>query len=277
MGGTEPEEDGGDGLEVTDLPSTAGRHSAPNRRLTRVPRRVWRSVALGATAVLLLSLALGVSPLRDAITGALQSLGARGNSAIQPAATSNAAISIQSGPAAVFTPLPPPPLAAAPETCPSSAMTPLIHVGPPSFGAAIGYAPVWLAGFTGANPTLRLGAAASASAYGWDAPYSQYGWPAPIGLVVAPGYAAQVTLLGRDVETGQTVAFGFVEAGVWGAPTFVTPAYTLDTGHPSVPAGGSDPTGVFWYGYVFLPHAGCYDLAATWPGGSWRFTVSAGK
>lgn len=275
MDGTEPEEDGGDGVEVTDLPPTGGRDSVRIRRLTHVPRRVWRLVALGVTAVLLLSLTLGASPLRDAITAAFQSLGSRGNSAIQPAATSNAAISIQSGPAAVFTPLPPPLLAAAPETCPSSAMTPLIHVGPPSFGEAFGYAPVWLAGFTGVYPTLRLGAAAHA--YEWDAPYSQYGWPAPIGLVVAPGYAAQVTLLGRDMVTGQPVAFGFVEAGVWGAPTFVTPAYTLDTGHPSVPAGGSDPTGVFWYGYVFLPHAGCYDLAATWPGGSWQFTVSAGK
>ena len=55
------------------------------------------------------------------------------------------------------------------------------------------------------------------------------------------------------------------------------PAYVLDPANPSVPAGGASDNEVFWYGYVFLPGAGCYTISASWPGGGWQALVSAGQ
>jgi hypothetical protein len=53
--------------------------------------------------------------------------------------------------------------------------------------------------------------------------------------------------------------------------------FTLDPTHPAVPSAGLDDTGNRWYGDVFLPEAGCYILAANWPGGNWQIMVSAGQ
>jgi hypothetical protein len=133
-----------------------------------------------------------------------------------------------------------------------------------------------LGGFIGRYATMPLGPAASDMAYGWTAPYSRYGWPAPIGLVLQSGAAGPVTLSGWDSHTGYPLWFGFITAGEWGAPKQVVPVFTLDPAHPSVPVGGWTSTERFWYGYAFVPGAGCYTLAASWPGGGWRVTVSAG-
>jgi hypothetical protein len=126
-------------------------------------------------------------------------------------------------------------------------------------------------------PTLRLGPASSA--FGWAAPYTRYGWPAPIYLVLQlpSGVAGPVTLAGWDPRDGHPLYFGFVEAEASGAPTQIAPACTFDPAHPSIPAGGEDSSGAFWYGYAFLPGAGCYTLAASWPDGTWQVTVSAGR
>ena len=61
--------------------------------------------------------------------------------------------------------------------------------------------------------------------------------------------------------------FGFIQAGGFGAPVDVETTYALDPTRPIIPPGGVDSTGVFWYGYAFLPGAGCYTLAASWQGG----------
>jgi hypothetical protein len=57
----------------------------------------------------------------------------------------------------------------------------------------------------------------------------------------------------------------------------VTSGYLLNPQSMYVPAGGEDAAGDFWYGYMFFPQAGCYQITAAWPGGSWSFVVSAGR
>jgi hypothetical protein len=121
-----------------------------------------------------------------------------------------------------------------------------------------------------------IGPAASTMAHGWSAPHSPYGWPAPIGLILRSGVTGPVTLSGWDMRTGYPLWFGFIAAGEWGAPHQVTPTFTLDPADPTVPVGGWTNSEQFWYGYAFLPGSGCYTLTASWPGGSWRITVSAG-
>ena len=87
-------------------------------------------------------------------------------------------------------------------------------------------------------------------------------WPDPeVGLHRA------VTLTGSDPRTGHPLWFGLITAGVWGAPEKITPAYQFDPAHPPIPAGGVTDTEQFWYGYIFLPASGCYNVTVSWPGG----------
>jgi hypothetical protein len=168
-----------------------------------------------------------------------------------------------------------PALGPAPATFGEGQLPTMTHVGPPALNEAIGRARVWISGFSGTYPTLALGPDAQAKGFGWDAPYTEYGWPAPIILAVQSGFREPVLLSGWDAN-GRNLQLGFVVAGAWGAPDHVSATFLLDPAHPSVPAGGSDNTGVFWYGYIFVPAAGCYTLNAAWPDGSWPVAVSAG-
>ncbi len=149
--------------------------------------------------------------------------------------------------------------------------------GPPWGSESIGHDPVLISGFSGSYPTLPLGQVAVESAYQWQAPYTRYGWPAPIGLILKSGFTGPVTLTGSDPRTGHPLWFGLITAGVWGAPEKITPAYQLDPAHPPIPAGGVTDTEQFWYGYIFLPASGCYNVTVSWPGGGWQMTISAGR
>jgi hypothetical protein len=276
---TKPPEDE---LEVTDLHPPRVRSGGV--RHLRVGARTWRWLALGVS-LLLLAVLLSRLPLVHNALGGLAR--APASPTASPTATAEPLLFLTPAttpgvrlatPTAVPGATGVPALGPAPASCggPPPALT---HVGPPQAESAVGRTPVWVGGFTGPYATLRLGPAASANAFGWAAPYTQYGWPAPIYLVLQlqSGVAGPVTLAGWDPRDGHPLWFGFVQAGVWGAPTQVVPAFTLDLAHPSIPAGGADETGAFWYGYAFLPGAGCYTLAATWPGGMWQVTVSAGQ
>jgi hypothetical protein len=269
-----------DELEVTDLHPRRVRHGSV--RPPRPSARTRRRLALGMSLLALLAVLLSSLPLvHDALRGLARAT-------VSPAAAPTAAPLVLPPPAAtaVETLATPtavaggpgvPTLGPAPASC-AGAPPALTHVGPPQAASAVGRAPVWVGGFTGPDATLRLGPAASANAFGWAAPYTQYGWPAPIYLVLQLqlGVAGPVTISGWDPRDGHPLWFGFIQAGVWRAPTHVTPAFTVDPMRPSIPAGGEDDTGAFWYGYAFLPSAGCYTLAATWPGGTWQVMVSAG-
>ena len=270
-----------DELEVTDLRPQRIRARGV-ARLPGLPTRAWQRLILGLGLVLLVAVLLagplsgstmfaGFSATR-ALPTATQFLGPSPAVSTAPPPTPTSSL-LQ--PTALPRSSPVPALGSAPARC-SQESPALTQDGPPNVGEAIGSAPVLLGGFVGPYATLPLGTAASANSYDWSAPHSVYGWPAPIGLILSSGVTGPVTLSGWDVRTGHPLWFGFVVAGVWGAPQYIAPIFRLDPAHPVIQVGGWTSSEQFWYGYAFLPGAGCDTLVATWPGGSWRITVSAG-
>jgi hypothetical protein len=276
------EPDDNDELQISDLrPLEPRRPQAASSRLRWLLRvRAWRWAPLIVSLLLLAALAFSFLPQSADLLRALATAGRA--STLTPLAGSGPMHTLEHtvnpGPATVLLTPPAPALGWAPARCDTTAPR-LTHVGPPQWGVAVGKAPVWLAGMSGAYPTLRLGEEARAYDYSWSAPYTQFGWPAPIGLVLGSGFdfSQSVVLSGWNVTTGEAVSFGFITAGIWGAPDYVAPAYVLDTASGTPPAGGADSTGTFWYGYAFIPRAGYYVLTASWPDGNWKATVSAGR
>ncbi len=265
-------------LEVTDLRPVGERgrdaDRGGDRRISL--KRAWRWGALAVSLALLGALILSVFPVGGGLLRTLQRFGRASTPTVVSSIQISSEIDQTPLPTTVIRTPPAPPLALAPASCAATAPA-LMHVGPPQWGAAVGQAPVWLAGMSGAYPTLRLGREASANAYDWSAPYTQFGWPAPIGIVLRGSFNQQVRLTSWNVSTGEVASFGLVQAGDWGAPSRVAQTFLLNPSDPVIPAGGEDSTGVFWYGYAFFPQAGCYTLDATWPGGSWQATISAGR
>ena len=277
-----------DELEVTDLgPRRVSAGDAA--RLPGLPTRAWQRLALGLVLVLLVAVLLG-GPLSWA--GLLRELASALASPTPTEVTGSTLELVPTSTPVPPTPAPPQPsptapsgigvsgvptLGAAPASC-SGKPPVLTDDGNPTFGEAIGTPPVLLGGFIGPYAALPIGpAVASASSYpSWLASYTPYGWAAPIDLILHTGVSGPVTLSGLDPHTGYPLWFGFVSAGVEGAPQHVVSTFNLDPADPPVPAGGEADTEEFWYGYAFLPGAGCYTLDASWPGGSWRIEISAG-
>lgn len=264
-----------DELEITDLRS---RHARSLRDGWRRPHS-WRGVLavrwapLVVSVVVLLAVALTALPVGGDLLGTLERL------VPSPAPPSALPTPVTPTPTSFLVGETAPRLGDAPARCLNGTLPALTRVGPPAFGLAVGHTPVWVAGFTGPYPTLRLGPNARANTWGgWSAPYTQVGWPVPIGLEVPAGFTGQIHLSGWDAHDGpsRSMQFGLIQASGGGPPSDVETTYTLDLTHPTIPPGGEDHTGVFWYGYAFLPGAGCYTLTASWPGGSWSVTISAG-
>ncbi|HEX9037834.1 MAG TPA: hypothetical protein VF808_12685 [Ktedonobacterales bacterium] len=195
--------DDGDDLELSDLLRTGRRRPGGGARSAWgvFRRRGWRWAPLAVSLALLAALAFSALPQSGALFREVETLGRTGT----PTVEAEAQVSFGSASTPVSTSvlrvLPAPELGAAPTVCGAGA-PPVTQVGPPQFGTAVGQAPVWLAGLSGAYPTFRLGLLANASAYGWNAPYTQFGWPAPMGLVLATDFNAPVLINGWGYSWG---------------------------------------------------------------------------
>lgn len=123
---------------------------------------------------------------------------------------------------------------------------------------AFGEAPLWLSGFDDSDPRV---------VHFYKVPprlLTPQGWVWRVLLVTNLRYAGPVTVTGN----GPGGSLLFTQDG----QTAMT-SLTLDTRTPaSVLNGWGD-----WETYIYLPGPGCYDVRASWPGGGWRLTFSAGR
>ncbi len=261
-----------DEFEVTDL----------RPRSTRPPARgsARRRVALGVSLALLLVAFVGALPAtRDALGQLRERFATPTAVVISEIHVSEATIVVPSGPTPTAVPgvSGVPALGRAPRGCGDNPAAPLREADPPGLGNAVGVAPIWVGGFEGPYPTLRFKTEGDPAPYGWPLHYTQYGWPVPIDLMLGPGAQGPVTLTGWNPEDLHPLWFGFVSLPAPDPPAQITTSFTLDPLHPSVPEGGASSESGFWYGYAFVPKAGCYALTATWPGGAWKVLISAGR
>lgn len=146
------------------------------------------------------------------------------------------------------------------------AATPLVTVpgAAPYFAdLALGRDPVWL---IGGGPVLapadgdHTGAAAGVRFSG-DA---RYGWFQKRLWVIGSGATAPVTIRGHRGGDGLPMWFGVDDRGT-------TTEVVLDPAHPAIPV----QHGAWreYPSYVFFPATGCYEIEASWTGGSWTATV----
>lgn len=96
---------------------------------------------------------------------------------------------------------------------------------------------------------------------------TKWGYIANTYWVTAPSYTGTVSLKGANIADGTPLWFDLNNGA--------TTNPTLDTRHPgavTLPSGWNH-----WPSYLYIPKAGCYQIEATWPGGSWEITIGAGK
>jgi hypothetical protein len=149
-----------------------------------------------------------------------------------------------------------------PTSCPSG---PNPQAVSPDVGPGLGQAPVWAVGFGSGKPAaiLLIQGEGTIGVHGY---YRKVLW------VIQHGYAQPVTLSGSNSDRGDPLWFQIGD----NAPT-TTPK--LDPAQPGAyPYNPANPDQVFpeYPSYLFIPHAGCYVLEASWPGGHWSIPFAAG-
>ena len=134
----------------------------------------------------------------------------------------------------------------------------------PDFGPGLGQAPAWAVAFSsGAHgAVLFLQGEATIGPHGY---YQKVLW------VIQPNYSHPVHLSGRDSDRGSPLWFQIGDRAAATAPV-------LDPTQPGAGYDATNPNQVFaaYPSYLFIPHAGCYVLEASWPEGHWRIPFAAG-
>ena len=149
-----------------------------------------------------------------------------------------------------------------PTSCPSGPNPKTVS---PDVGPGLGQAPVWVVAFSSGphGAILLLQGEAEIGPHGY---YQKVLW------VIQHGYQNPVHLSGSDSDRGAPLWFQIGD----GPPT---PAPVLDpTRSAAYPMNPANPDEVFpsYPSYLFIPHAGCYALEASWPEGHWRIPFTAG-
>jgi hypothetical protein len=129
---------------------------------------------------------------------------------------------------------------------------------PQSMAPVVGGGPVWAT----LPPVVHIAPNGSPT-------YTPYGWSWKVIWEVGPSYPHPIALRATRVGDQAPLWFEFD-----GAPT-TTP--TLDPAHPSHPESKLGTGWREWGSYLYIPTAGCYQLQAVWPEGSWELTFAAGR
>ena len=148
----------------------------------------------------------------------------------------------------------PPKLARPPATCRGSTTVLL-----PTIGHAIGAAPIFAADFGAGRAKLHVA----------NGPHTKYGWRVKVLVVVDAEQTETLSLRLRRVGSRRALWFR-----VGGRAPSTKPV--LDPAHPPVPPEESTRWKEF-PSYFFLPSAGCFQLEARWPGGSWTRRFAGGR
>jgi hypothetical protein len=164
-----------------------------------------------------------------------------------------------------------------PSTCPPG--SPLVNFDAGATVPGVGGQGVWLVAgafvdFAGA-PGAIVGQSATAKI--GSLPPSDYtlaGWPVQVQVLVQSTLTQPLTLTGQDLRTAYPLWFSS-DANNPGAIDEAVPLASID---PSQVASSTvDGRWKIWFGVLYLPGAGCYQLQARWPGGGWRVTFAAGR
>jgi len=135
----------------------------------------------------------------------------------------------------------------------------------PDFGPGLGQAPVWAVSFnSGAHGAILLVQGTTTR--------GEHGFYQKVLWVIQHGYSHVVQLRGSDLASRSPLWFQIGDS-----PPTTTPA--LDPAHPGAdPFNPANPDQMFpnYPSYLFIPHAGCYVLEASWPEGHWRIPFAAG-
>lgn len=138
-------------------------------------------------------------------------------------------------------------------------------------GAVRGYgaAPLWT--FLGPPPATLLWSPNPQDPNSrFDPPY---GFGHKMLWVLQPGFKGRVTMTGGSIYGGKPLWFSITEVG---APDTLARVATFQASRQMAFSGGTGAWPAF-PGALIVPQAGCYFLAAHWPGGHWRITFAAGR
>ena len=103
------------------------------------------------------------------------------------------------------------------------------------------------------------------------------GWPIKFLWEVDGAQREPVDVGIRSKRTGRLI---WLSIGGQREPYFVnalTRNPILDPAHPGHPDTSDPPLRHEWGSIVYFPRAGCYELAAQWPGGRWTFVFGFGR
>jgi hypothetical protein len=125
----------------------------------------------------------------------------------------------------------------------------------PSFGSGIGGSGVWALSFGGSEATAHIG----------NARRTSHGWTLKVLFIAMKTLPLDVHVVGRSISQGSSLWFESVTGRT--APKLTLGLHTI----PPTKGWRQYPS------HVFIPAAGCYELKASWPTGSWTAVFSAGK
>ena len=256
-------------IEVSQLPGDTG--PVPwYRQRVQVPCAL---VAAACTLLIVLLILVGMAA-PSSLGTLLGTVGMRPTPSLPAAEAVSTVVVATPSPSPYPTPTPiAPAMGSVPTTCPPG--SPLVAFAPTDTVPGVGSQGVWLtaAAFFAASGAVNLGPGATAKLGSFSpSDYTLAGWPVQVSVLVQDNLTHPITLTGQDLRTTYHLWFS-ADANNPGAVDEAAPLATIDPS--SVSASTSDWK--IWFGVLYLPGAGYYQLHATWQGGSWTVVFAAGR